>query len=355
MRRLIIITLAWVTGLGTLALAASAIRSAGARGHFTLSVTPGHQSAVRGGTARFSVTVARTHHFAGAVTLNTSDLPRGVSASWQLADGTRGGVVPPSETGATLILRTSPDTPMGTRRVKVMASGAGTTRMRALALTLAPNSQRRFSLSVSPARLLAAPGASATYTIHIARAAHFHGRVSLRMLQLPSGARATWTTNAVRVTTKADQPVGSHRLVLEGTSIVDGRALRRNAVVVLSVVQAREFHIRGGLTVPLYPGAGAPLDLVLTNPNRFDLRVVALSVRLGAATTNAGCGGDENYAVGQYRGRYPLRLRPGTTRLHSLVLSPSLWPRVSMRDLPTNQDACKGAVVSLRYRGTATQ
>ena len=131
--------------------------------------------------------------------------------------------------------------------------------------------------------------------------------------------------------------------------------VRRNAVVVLSVVRSRGFRISGEESTRLYPGVGAPLDLVLTNPNRFDLRVVALSVRIGSSTSRAWCAGDANYAVSQYRGRYPLLLRPGSTRLRSLVASSADWPRISMFDLPTNQDSCKGAVVALTYRGTATR
>ncbi len=97
------------------------------------------------------------------------------------------------------------------------------------------------------------------------------------------------------------------------------------------------------------------MDLVLTNPYRFDLRVVALNVRVGSRTSSPHCGGSVNYGVGQYSGSYPLRLRPGSTRLSALVANSSVWPRVSMHDLPTNQDACKGVGVSLHYRGTATR
>jgi hypothetical protein len=353
MRRLLAITLAALTALGGAAFAARAIRAA-RHARFTLSVTPGHQSAVRGETAKFSVSVARPGGFAGDVTLNTSFLPRGVSASWQLADGTHSPVVPAAETGALLTLRTAADTPLGTWRVKVLAAGGGARRTHALALTVEPYGLRRFSLTVKPARRIAPQGGAATYTFHVARAAHFHGRVSLRMLTLPLGARAAWTTNAVTVTTKSGQPAGSRRLVVEGTSRVGGRLVRRYATVVLSVVIGSDFDIGGDLSTLLYPGHGAPLDLVLKNPNRFDLRIVALSVQVGASTTNADCAGG-NYAVAQYRGSYPLRLRPGSTRLSALVSSSSLWPRVSMLDLPADQDACRGAVASLHYSGAATQ
>ena len=248
MRRLLAITLASLTVLGGVAYAASAIRAHG-QARFALNVSPGHQSAVRGGTASFSVNVVRAKGFSGVVTLNTSDLPRGVSASWRLADGTRSGSLPPTETGAILTLRTSANTPMGTRRVKVLATGGRTARAIPLALTLIPNRLRRFSLSVTPARRIVPPGgATATYRIHIARAASFHRRVSLRVLALPRGATATRSTNAVTIRTPASLKPGSFRLVIQGTAWVGGRAVRRNAIAVLSVLQGREFRIRGDLS-----------------------------------------------------------------------------------------------------------
>jgi hypothetical protein len=45
-----------------------------------------------------------------------------------------------------------------------------------------------------------------------------------------------------------------------------------------------------------------------------------------------------------------LTLRPGS----ALVANASVWPQVSMRDLPTGQEACRSAVASLDYRAMAT-
>jgi hypothetical protein len=353
-RRLIVITLASLTALGGVAGAVSAIKATAGRTRFTFSVTPPHQSAIHGGTARFSVSVRRSRGFTGAIGLRVEGLPQGVRSRWQLADRTRTSVVPPPESGAVLTLRMSADAPIGTWRLTVLATGGGATRTRALALTLKRTRLRRFTLKVRPARRIVAQGATATFEVRIARAAGFDGPVSRRMLTLPEGAKATWTPTSLDITTTADQAPGSDRLVLQGTGSVDGREVRRNAVVVLTVVEARRFHIAGDLTTRLYPGAGAPLDLVLTNPNDFDIRVSGLAVRVGTATSHPRCDGAANYAVRQF-GELPLALEPGSTRLSALVSDPSLWPRVSMRDLPSDQDACKGAILSLHYSGLAAQ
>jgi hypothetical protein len=367
-RSLHIITLASLATLGGFPFAGGAVRTAGKQARFTLSVTPAQQTAVRGKTASFSVTVARAGGFTGAAELRVGGLQRGVSARWRPADRTRSGVVPPARRGAILTLRTSARTPLGRRQVKVLATGGGATRARVLTLTVKRPRSRRFSLRVRPARQTVAQGGAATYQVLIARAAGFRGRVKLRVVGLPprrvtlsvpaptGGASAMWgARTALTVSTTAGQRLGSRHLVVQGTSGVRGMAVRRYAVLVLTVVRARQFPIGGDLTTLLHPGGGAPLDLVLTNPHSFDIRVTALSVSVRAATTEAGCSGNANYAVTQYGGGYPLVLHPGSTWLSELAPNSSAWPRVSMHDLPTNQDACKNARLSLDYRGLATR
>jgi hypothetical protein len=126
-------------------------------------------------------------------------------------------------------------------------------------------------------------------------------------------------------------------------------------VVVLSVVRPRPFRIGGDLTAPLYPGRRAPLDLVLTNPHSFDLRVISLTVSVREKTSRPACSGGANFAVTQYSGAYPLLLPPGTSRLSTLVSDATRWPQLSMHDLATNQDACKQTALTLDYRGQATE
>jgi hypothetical protein len=355
MSRLVVIMLASLAGLGGVAFAVRESRTAEKPAFFSLSVTPARQTAVQGRTASFSVNLTRARSFTGSTALRVSRLPRGVRARWRLADGTRSGVVPSTETGAILTLRTPARTPLGRRRVKVLATGGGTTRARVLTLTVERRRSLRFSLRVRPARQLVPEGATATYKVRVVRDAGFRRRVRLRLLRPPRGARATWRRTALTVATTPGQRVGSHRLVVRGTSRVRGRAVRRYAVVVLTVVRARQFPIGGDLTTPLYPGGAAPLDLVLTNPHPFDIRVTALRVRVRPDTTNPHCSGDANFAVTQYSGGYPLVLHPGSTRLSARVSNSASWPQVSMHNLPTNQDACKNARLSLDYEGLATR
>jgi hypothetical protein len=398
LRRLIVILLASLAALSSVAYAA--LRPAGTSARFTVSVSPAQQSVVRGAAASFSVNLARSASFTGTTALRVTGLPRGVRASWELDDGKRSNVVPSPQTGAILTLRTTTRTPLGRRRVKLLAVAGGVKSSRSLTLTVEKKGLRGFSLKAAPPRQLVQRGSSATYNVSIARAGRFRGRVRLRAMALPPGATAQWTKTSLRVATGIDQRLESTRLVLEGSSRSGGKTIRRYAVVVLKVVgvgevpssggaipvgvvpgagaaapvaaapvgggpapiaagtdpvsEGNNFTISGDLARPLYPGAVAPLDVVLTNPHAFDIRVNALSVLVAAGTTKPGCSGDANYAVTQYSGHYPLVLHPGNTRLSALVADSADWPQISMHDLPTNQDVCQGAILSLAYGGTAT-
>lgn len=142
---------------------------------------------------------------------------------------------------------------------------------------------------------------------------------------------------------------------LLGTQVIG----RRPEPPILPVTPAsptvRSFGISGELGRTLRPGAGGPLNLVLTNPHRFDVRVRSLVVGLRARTTKPGCSGAGNYAITQFHGGYPLVLAPGSTPLSTLRPDSATWPRVAMRDLPVSQDACRGARLSLTYSGRATR
>jgi hypothetical protein len=128
----------------------------------------------------------------------------------------------------------------------------------------------------------------------------------------------------------------------------------------------RAFKIRGGLRQPLFPGASQPLELTLTNRAGVTLSITRLRVRvrIDAAHRAAGCSAKREFAIRQLpRSAFPIRL-PGrrnrrtgrplriTRTLTALRLRTRPW--VGMRDLPfTNQGACKGARLRLRFRGRA--
>jgi hypothetical protein len=115
------------------------------------------------------------------------------------------------------------------------------------------------------------------------------------------------------------------------------------------------FKIAGKLPRPLVPGTSQSLNLRLTNRRRFGLRITKLTVRVtvDARHVAAGCRRAPNFKVTPLaRAAYPIRLRPRVTRTLRAVGIRRL-PRVAMRNLATNQDACKGARLTFRYAGRA--
>ncbi len=121
--------------------------------------------------------------------------------------------------------------------------------------------------------------------------------------------------------------------------------------------RAPEFKIRGDLARPLTPGVSQPLNLRLTNPYRFKLGIkrLTIAVSVDARHAAAGCTASSNYRVTQLPKRaYPIRLPARRTRTLRALRVKRL-PRVAMRNLPTNQDACKGARLKLRYSGRAVR
>ncbi len=111
------------------------------------------------------------------------------------------------------------------------------------------------------------------------------------------------------------------------------------------------FKTTGKLALPLRPGTSQALDLRLTNPHKWDLRVVRLSIAISVdrAHEAAGCRRGTQFRQVRIPPRfYPLRLRARSTRTLR-QLGVKYPPRIVMRDLPRNQDACKGAKLTLRF------
>lgn len=333
------------------AVAMQALRTNDEQPGLRLSIVPARQTASPGQRLAFSVTVSPTDR---PVRLRATRLPPGMRAVFRLNNGARSAVVPPGQNGAILTVVASRTARPGPTRIVVLASSAGRTRRRAVRVTLVPR-RRPFSIVARPARLTVLAGKAGAYAVRLRGRAH--RGVRLRVRGLPGGVRPAWSPSATlagghrgRLTVRVwpGTPPGSRRIVISA-----GR-VRRAAVVVLNIRQGRPFGISGDLGALLSPGRNEPLDLRLTNPNDFTIKVSELSVAIRPTTSNPGCGAD-NYAVTQYRGPYPLTLPPGTTSLAGLVSDRSLWPQIGMLDRPTNQDACKLARLTLDYDGKAAR
>lgn len=122
------------------------------------------------------------------------------------------------------------------------------------------------------------------------------------------------------------------------------------------VVPRTAFKISSATLIePLRPGTSQALDLLLTNPHRYSLAVtrVTVAVAVDRAHARAGCDAGRDFrSIRMPSSSYPIRLWPRRT-LSLSRLRVRVLPRVAMVALPRNQDACKGARLTLTFGGRA--
>jgi hypothetical protein len=112
--------------------------------------------------------------------------------------------------------------------------------------------------------------------------------------------------------------------------------------------------LAGNVRKALRPGASQPIDVVLSNKNRFAVSVTKLKVSVSVRPRRRGakCSARRDFAIRQLNRRaYPIRLPARTKRpLSRLRVRSRLLPRIAMRDLRhTNQNDCQRASLRLRY------
>ena len=127
-----------------------------------------------------------------------------------------------------------------------------------------------------------------------------------------------------------------------------------------TIVLPAPFTVNGSIVGDLSPGMEREVNLSFTNPNDAPISVTAVTIVIAETTMKGGqanpaCSGSVNLVVTQGF-TAPVVVPAGTTAtLAELGVSQSLWPRVQMPNLNTNQDACKNTSFALSYSGTAVQ
>ena len=351
-----------------LALAAGVLAASGER---AISLVPERttQAAGAGDTVRYRIKIERDGGFDRRVAIYARGFPAGSRVVWRLPSGatlpraySRGPtVIVPARHRAAVVSATVPaGTEPGSFRPSIRAYGWGVRATRTLGLdvrpgvVVSPAPAPSFTVRSAQAGRAVLQGDSASWDIAIERAGGLTAPIAMSVAGLPAGASASWSNpepiagDAVTMTvaTTRATPVGSYELTMTGAAA----GMTESALATLDVLETKPFGIAGNAAAPLRPGGSSALDLALTNPYDFPLRVERIDVRV-AGTGTAGCGA-ANYGVEQPAGAFPVTVPPGTTQLSSLVPAGTL-PRVTMRESGADQDACKGAQVQLAYEGVA--
>ncbi len=308
----------------------------------------------------YTATVSPLNGFTGTVKVGLSNCPAGVTCP------ARKSVVITSTSGAqsvTLAAKVSSSAAVGTYNLVLAGAGSGMLHYQPVSLVVQSPAASTFTLSASPTTQSLLQGDSTTYQTTVSPS-NFSGAVALAASGLPSGATAAFSpsslsvsgstpaSSTLAVTTSSSTPTGTYALTITGTSGSQAHA----ATIYLTVGSTVPFAINGSVPQPLSPGAQAPINLSLTNPYNFTLKVFSLGVAVNAATTKAGCSGTQNFQVAQYGGSYPISLPANsTTTLGALGIPTTQWPQLEMLNTSFNQDACKGATITLSYSGTAAK
>jgi len=119
----------------------------------------------------------------------------------------------------------------------------------------------------------------------------------------------------------------------------------------------RRLLVGGNLRATLVPGAVQPLDAKLGNPFDVDLDVTAIlltAIHVAAPQSSAAFPCDaSDFALQPLTGP-PVHLKAGVVAsLSDLGVPQAQWPAIAMLDRATNQDGCKGAVVTFSYSAVA--
>lgn len=219
----------------------------------------------------------------------------------------------------------------------------------------------------TPSTVVLTAGADATYAVRLTRGSE-RGAVAFSVADLPPAATATFSpasttgdTSTLTITTDGDStdgtvtPAGDYDIVLRAT----GPDAVAGAIVRLKVQSAAMpgtndlVRVSGTLGTVLRPGAGAGLNLSLTNPSGSAVRLSSVNVSLASlsaprANTARPCT-LADFEVLPYGGP-AITLTPGQTRtLAQLDVPAAQWPQVRMRNTSVNQDGCQDSTVSFSY------
>ncbi len=142
---------------------------------------------------------------------------------------------------------------------------------------------------------------------------------------------------------------GSHTFYVRALDPAGNASSATNFTWSVQSTTGMPFTISGDVPNPLYPGASAePIGLTLTNPNNVPIYVTSLGATL-QSTSAAGCTTSWFQTA---PGNIPATGITVPANGQAAVPSADA-PTIKMLESGTNQDACKGAQLTLSYTGSA--
>src|SRR2546428_787547 len=238
---------------------------------YTLSLAPTALTIVQGATGSTTVTITRTN-FSGAVTLSLGSAPTGVTGAFD----------PAAPTGTSSTLTVSVGAAVAPGVYNLTVDGTGTPGNRSTPLTLTVSAAPDYTLSLAPAALTIAQGATGTTTVTITRT-NFTGAVTLSLGRAPAGvtgafnpAAPTGTTSALTVSVGAAVAPGVYNLTVNGT----GAPGNRSTPLTLTVSAAPDYTLSlSPAALTIGQGATGTSTVTITRTNFTG----AVTLSLGSA------------------------------------------------------------------------
>jgi hypothetical protein len=183
--------------------------------NYTLSASPSSLTVTQGSSGSSTITVTPSGGFTGSVSLSTSALPSGVTASF--------GTNPTTGTSVVTLTASSTAT-TGTTSVTITGTSGTLSHTTSISLTVNATATPNFSLSASPSSLTVKQGTSGSSTITVTPSGGFTGSVTLSNSALPSGVTASFGTNpttgssVLTFTASSTATTGTSTITVTGTS-----------------------------------------------------------------------------------------------------------------------------------------
>jgi len=211
---------------------------------FALGLTPSSQQTTQGGSTTFTASVTPQSGFTGTVTLSSSGLPAGVTATFSVTSLTSGN--------STLNVTVGDSVAPGSYPFTVTAT-SGTLTHTANA-TLQVQASGNYTVSVTPASKKVFQAGHTNFTVTVTPQNGFADPVTLGVTGLPDGATGSFTVPALssgnstlNIVVGSSVVPGSYPLTITGVS----GALSHDAAATLTVL------VQGTYTVTVAPAAQA--------------------------------------------------------------------------------------------------
>jgi len=182
---------------------------------FDLSVTPNEQTIKAGESTTYLITVTLKEGETRPVKLTLSGFPSGITYTFDPIESS------PTFT-STLKIDTTTNTPTGTYKLVILASGEGKTKTIGIVLIITSPIEKDFKISINPLTQTIFQSQSTSYLIDITPVGGFDSLVELAISGLPAKATASFSqasgipafSSRLTISTDASTPAGTYVLTI---------------------------------------------------------------------------------------------------------------------------------------------